>query len=66
MDEQNQIAQIYPQIANIVDAYQMQSILNGDGEANWDKYISDLKAAGVEELVSVYQGAYDRYQAAME
>lgn len=66
VDEQNQIAQIYPQIANIVDAYQMQSILNGDGEANWDKYISDLKAAGVEELVSVYQGAYDRYQAAME
>lgn len=63
IEEQTQVAQIYPQIANIVDAYQMQSILNGDGAESWDKYISDLQAAGVEELVSIYQDAYDRFSA---
>lgn len=26
-----------------------------------DKFRQDLKAAGMEELVAIYQGAYDRY-----
>lgn len=66
LDEQTKVSQIYPQISNIVDAFQMDSILNGTGDANWEKYLSDLEAAGVEELISIYQGAYDRYLSAIE
>lgn len=64
LEEQNRIAQIYPQIANIVDAFQMNAIIQGDAEGLWDKYLQDLKGAGVEELVSTYQGAYDRFVSA--
>lgn len=64
IEEQSRVAQIYPQISNIIDAFQMDSILNGTGSENWNKYLNDLKAAGVDELISTYQGAYDRYLAA--
>ena len=33
----------------------------GDIEAEWDKYISDLKAMGLDEVLAVYNSAYDRY-----
>jgi putative aldouronate transport system substrate-binding protein len=61
LDEQKRIAQIYPQIANIVDAFQMNAIMQGNVDALWDKYKQDLLDAGVEELVSTYQTAYERF-----
>ncbi len=64
LDEQNRIAQIYPQIANIVDAFQMNAIIQGNAEELWDQYLQDLKDAGVDELVSTYQGAYERFTSA--
>jgi len=29
-----------------------------------NQYLEELKAAGVDELVSIYQGAYDRFTTA--
>lgn len=35
---------------------------NTDVAATWDKYVNDLKAMGLDEVISAYQSAYDRYQ----
>ena len=32
----------------------------GVTDDNWNSYLEELKAAGVEELVSIYQTAVDR------
>ncbi|MDO5808270.1 MAG: extracellular solute-binding protein [Lachnospiraceae bacterium] len=61
LEEQQKIAQIYPQIANIVDAFQMNGIMQGTTDDMWEQYQNDLKAAGVDDLVATYQEAYDRF-----
>ncbi len=33
----------------------------GDVEAEWDKYVADLKGMGLDEVLAVYNSAYDRY-----
>lgn len=60
-EEQARIAQLQPTIKNIVSSYQMSFILDGDIDELWDQYVSELKAAGVEDLVAAFQSAYDRY-----
>lgn len=61
LEENNKLSQIYGTIDNIVNAYQMDAVMNGTDDTSWDKFKQDLKAAGVDELVGIYQGAYDRY-----
>ena len=39
----------------------MDAVMNGTDDAGWDKFKEDLKAAGVDELVSTYQQAYERF-----
>ncbi len=59
-EELSRLAQIQPTISDIVDRYVIQWVLNGDADTTFDAYVSELKAAGVEELVEIYQGAVDR------
>lgn len=59
-DEQAAVARIYDILANTVDRYVVQWVLNGDVEATWDAYQNEMKAAGVEQIVAIYQGAIDR------
>lgn len=61
LEENNKLSQIYGTIENIVNAYQMDAVMNGTTDEGWDKFKQDLNAAGMEELVAIYQGAYDRY-----
>ncbi|MSS13943.1 extracellular solute-binding protein [Porcincola intestinalis] len=63
LEEQQTIARIYPQVANVVDTFQMNAILQGGADNLWDQYLNDLKSAGVDELVDTYQGAYERFSA---
>ncbi len=60
-DENNKIAQIQPQIFDIVTKYTMQWILDGNADSTWDTYKADIDAAGLQELLATFQGAYDRY-----
>lgn len=60
-EEMATISQIQPQIKNIVNAYRMQWILDGDADETWDKYLQELEAAGLSQLLEIFQGAYDRY-----
>ncbi len=59
-DEVSRLAQIQPPISDVVDRYITDWVINGVTDESWDMYKSDLAAAGVDELVSLYQAAIDR------
>ena len=59
-EELSRLAQIQPTISDIVDRYINQWVTGGVTDDNWNSYLEELKAAGVEELVSIYQTAVDR------
>ena len=46
--------------SDIVDRYINQWVTGGVTDENWQAYLDELQAAGVEELVSIYQAAVDR------
>ncbi len=60
LEENQRLNQIQPVISDIVDRYVATSVQNGTDDASWNQYLSDLEAAGVNELVEIFQGAYDR------
>lgn len=66
VEEQTTISQIQPQIANIVNSYTMQWILDGNADTTWDQYKADLEAAGLQQLIDTFQGAYDRFTSDMK
>lgn len=59
-DELSRLAQIQPTISDIVNRYVTEWVLNGTTDKSWESYLAELKAAGVEDLVAIYQGAVDR------
>lgn len=59
-NELSRLAQIQPTISDIVDRYINTWVTSGVTDENWDAYVGELQAAGVEELVSIYQTAVDR------
>lgn len=60
LEESQRLNQIQPVISDIVDRYVATSVQNGTDDATWNQYLSDLEANGVNELVEIFQGAYDR------
>lgn len=38
----------------------------GNIEAEWDQYVSDLDSMGLQDILGVWQSAYDRYAAALK
>ena len=62
-DELNTLAQIQPPISDIVNRYVTEWVINGPTEESWQLYQNELKAAGVDQLVSIYQQAVDRSNA---
>lgn len=61
IEETDKLSQIYSTLENIVNTYQLDSVMNGTTDESWEQYKADLEAAGVNELVATYQGAYDRF-----
>jgi putative aldouronate transport system substrate-binding protein len=59
-DEQASIARVQTTISDIVRRNTIQWVLDGNADATWDAYLGELKAAGVEDLLKLIQGAYDR------
>ena len=59
-DELTRLAQIQPTIADIVDRYIIEWVTNGVTDDSWASYQSELEAAGVNDLVEIYQTAVDR------
>ena len=50
---------IAPVVQDAVKAYMVDSVMNGNVDETWDAYLTNLNAAGLEELIGVIQDAYD-------
>lgn len=59
-EELTRLAQIQPTISDIVDRYINTWITGGVTDENWKAYLGELDAAGVNDLVTIYQTAVDR------
>ena len=59
-EELQRLTQIQPTISDIVDRYINVWIMEGVTDDNWNAYLSELDAAGVDDVVAIYQGAVDR------
>ena len=59
------IATIQPTIKDIVKAARMDFCMNGVTDDSWNAYCANLQAAGIDQLVSNYQTAYERYVEAL-
>lgn len=65
-DEITRLAQIQPTVSNIVDRYISTWITGGVDDTSWESYKKELDAAGVNDIVEIYQAAYDRAKGASE
>ena len=64
--ELQRLAQIQPPVSDIVDRYINTWVTTGFSQESWDAYISELEGAGVNDIVNIYQTAYDRANAAIQ
>jgi len=60
------IANIQTDIFNLVEENKANWILGrSDVEADWEKYLEELKSTGIEEYMEILQSTYDVYQGAL-
>lgn len=62
--EQQEISRLVEVTNPIVKKYVQQWVINGDVDASWDAYVSELKGAGIDRIVEIYQTALDRINSA--
>lgn len=65
-DELAKLTQIQPTVSDIVDRYINTWVTTGFSQESWDAYITELEGAGVNDIVNIYQTAYDRANASIE
>ncbi len=63
VEEVDRLSILSTDIYRIIDTYYRSFIIDGDVEAQWDTYVSELEASGLEEFISIVQGGYDINQA---
>ena len=62
--EQQEISRLVEITNPIVKKYIQQWVINGDVDASWDAYVNELKGAGIDRIVEIYQNALDRINGA--
>jgi putative aldouronate transport system substrate-binding protein len=61
-EELEQVSFVQTDINTLVKEKFATWIVNGNVDAEWDSYLSQLDSLGVDEVVNVYQQAHDRFQ----
>ena len=61
VDEQAERAQIFASLEPLYDESVADMIMHGVTDAKWDTFMANLKAAGTERFLEIYQTALDRY-----
>jgi putative aldouronate transport system substrate-binding protein len=60
-DEKEIYSDLYPEIKSYVDEMTVKFIMGLEPLENFDNYLATLDALGVQDIVDIYQSAYDRY-----
>ncbi len=62
-EEQSRIAKLQSELNTYVDEMTLKFIIGAESFDNWDKFIKTQEQLGVQELISIYQTALNRYLA---
>ena len=66
LEESERASELLSSVETYVDQYSLAFITGSiDPSSDWDSFQSGLSSLEVEELVEIYQTAYDRYAAAV-
>jgi putative aldouronate transport system substrate-binding protein len=60
-EETEQVRDSETDLKTYVEQMEAKFITGVEPLSNWDKYVKTIESMGVEEYVSVYQTAYDRW-----
>lgn len=61
-DEIEKLTQSETYVNNLVNSNVTKWLMEGGVDKDWDNYQKQLKEAGLEDVLKIYQAAYDRYQ----
>ena len=64
-EEIEKLAQMETYVNNLVNSSVTKWLMEGGVNEDWDAYQQSLKDARIDEVMAVYQAAYDRYKATM-
>ncbi|WP_228551486.1 extracellular solute-binding protein [Paenibacillus sp. B01] len=65
-EESQKIKTLDTDINSYVNQTSAKWLLQGGVEGEWDKYLADLQKMKVDELINIYQTAYDRFKSAQQ
>lgn len=60
-DDTKKLSDLQTDIEKLINANKSDWIMNGFTDAEWDKYISELKAYGLDEYIEIFQKYLDAY-----
>lgn len=60
-EELQRLSEISADITALVDEKRASWIVRGGIDGEWDSYVSQLRDLGIDDYISIYQDAYDRY-----
>ena len=60
-DEKEVYSDLYPEIKSYVEEMTVKFIMGLESFDNYDNFLATLNSLGAQDLVAVYQSAYDRY-----
>ncbi|MFD2672567.1 extracellular solute-binding protein [Marinicrinis sediminis] len=63
-EELEVIERIKPDVLQYTAQMRAKFLMEGGVDSNWDDFIATIQDMGIEELLEVYQSAYDRYKEA--
>ena len=61
LEESDRLAQLRVDLNGYANECYARWITEGGVENEWDNYLAELNKMGLEEYISIYQGALDRY-----
>ncbi len=64
VEEQSVANTLRPDINTYIEQMEAQFVSGAESLDNWDDYVKTLMDLGVEELVDIYQAAYERWEEA--
>ena len=67
VDEADRLSELTTDIFNLTETQRAKWVCGQEelNDASWKKYVDEMKKMNVDEMIEIYQAAYDRYQAGM-
>ena len=64
-EDTEELSNLQADIEKTINAYKSEWIMNGFTDADWDNYLQELDAYGLQEYLDIFQKYLDSYYADM-